>query len=75
MSGSQAARARIEELRRLIGRYALRRDSSAGDAAAAAAGATLPWARQRAAWGLRGTVKTVAGKRYESVRRALLARR
>jgi peptidoglycan/xylan/chitin deacetylase (PgdA/CDA1 family) len=60
---------------RLIGRYALRRDSSARDAAAAAAGAALPWARQRAAWGLRGTVKAVAGKRYESVRRALLARR
>ena len=60
---------------RLIGRYALRRDSSAADAAAAAAGAALPWARQRAAWGLRGTVKAVAGKRYESVRRALLARR
>jgi hypothetical protein len=60
---------------RLIGRYALRRDSSASDAAAAAAGAALPWARQRAAWGLRGTVKAVAGKRYESVRRALLARR
>jgi hypothetical protein len=60
---------------RLIGRYALRRDSSAGDAAAAAAGAALPWARQRATWGLRGAVKAVAGKRYESVRRALLARR
>jgi peptidoglycan/xylan/chitin deacetylase (PgdA/CDA1 family) len=59
----------------LIGRYALRRDSSADDAAAAAAGATLPWARQRAAWGLRGSVKAVAGKRYESLRRALLARR
>jgi len=41
----------------------------------AAAGAALPWARQRAAWGLRGAVKAVAGKRYESVRRALIARR
>ena len=60
---------------RLIGRYALRRDTSAADAAAAASGAALPWARQRAAWGLRGTVKAVAGKRYESVRRTLLARR
>jgi peptidoglycan/xylan/chitin deacetylase (PgdA/CDA1 family) len=60
---------------RLIGRYALRRDSSAGDAAAAAAGAARPWARQRAAWELRGAAKAVAGKRYESVRRALLARR
>jgi peptidoglycan/xylan/chitin deacetylase (PgdA/CDA1 family) len=60
---------------RLIGRWAIRRDTSAGQAAAAAAGRPLPWARQRAAWRLRGIVKTVAGQRYESVRRTLLARR
>ena len=48
---------------------------TAGEAAAAAAGRPLPWARQRAAWRLRGAAKTVAGPRYESVRRALLARR
>ena len=54
---------------RLIGRYAIRSDTAAGEAAAAAAGRPLPWARQRAAWGLRGAVKTVAGPRYESVRR------
>ena len=60
---------------RLIGRYAIRKDTSASGAAAAASGAALPWSRQRAAWGLRGAVKTVAGKRYESMRRALLTRR
>jgi len=60
---------------RLIGRWAIRRDTSAAQAAAAAAGRPLPWARQRAAWRLRGIVKTVAGRRYESVRRTLLARR
>jgi peptidoglycan/xylan/chitin deacetylase (PgdA/CDA1 family) len=60
---------------RLIGRYAVRTDTTAGDAAAAAQGHSLPWARQRAAWRLRGAAKTVAGRRYESVRRALLARR
>jgi peptidoglycan/xylan/chitin deacetylase (PgdA/CDA1 family) len=60
---------------RLIGRYAIRRDTSARDVGAAAGGATLPWTRQRAAWGLRGAVKSIAGKRYETVRRALLARR
>ena len=60
---------------RLIGRYAVRTDTTAADAAAAAQGHSLPWVRQRAAWRLRGAAKTVAGRRYESVRRALLARR
>jgi peptidoglycan/xylan/chitin deacetylase (PgdA/CDA1 family) len=60
---------------RLIGRYAVRTDTHADEVAAAAAGRPLPWARQRAAWRLRGAVKTVAGRRYESLRRTLLARR
>lgn len=59
----------------LIGRYAIRRDTTAQQAADAAAGKPLPWMRQRAAWALRGTAKALAGRRYESVRRALLARR
>jgi peptidoglycan/xylan/chitin deacetylase (PgdA/CDA1 family) len=59
----------------LIGRYAIRRDTSADEAAAAAAGRAVPWARQRTAWGLRGTAKRIAGERYEGMRRALLARR
>jgi peptidoglycan/xylan/chitin deacetylase (PgdA/CDA1 family) len=60
---------------RLIGRYTIRRDTSSDVVAAAAAGQTLPWARQRAAWNLRGAAKKVAGSRYEGIRRALLARR
>jgi peptidoglycan/xylan/chitin deacetylase (PgdA/CDA1 family) len=60
---------------RLIGRYAVRRDSSAGEVAGAAAGESLPWARQRAAWAMRGAVKSIVGQRYESMRRAVLARR
>jgi hypothetical protein len=60
---------------RLIGRYAIRRDTPAGEAAAAAAGRTALWARQRTAWELRNTAKRIAGDRYEHVRRALLARR
>jgi peptidoglycan/xylan/chitin deacetylase (PgdA/CDA1 family) len=60
---------------RLIGRYAIRRDSSAAEAAAAAAGRGSVWTRQLVAWRLRGAVKRVAGSRYESVRRTLLARR
>jgi peptidoglycan/xylan/chitin deacetylase (PgdA/CDA1 family) len=59
----------------LIGRYAIRRDTPSGDVAAAAAGRPLPWARQRAAWNLRGAAKKIAGRRYEGLRRALLARR
>jgi len=59
----------------LIGRYAIRRDTSAGEAAAAAAGRAVPWARQRTAWELRGAAKRIAGERYEGARRALLARR
>jgi peptidoglycan/xylan/chitin deacetylase (PgdA/CDA1 family) len=60
---------------RLIGRWAIRRDTTAAQAAAVASGDTLQWARQRAAWQLRGVAKKVAGPRYESVRRTLLARR
>jgi peptidoglycan/xylan/chitin deacetylase (PgdA/CDA1 family) len=59
----------------LIGRYAVRRDTDPDEAAAAASGVALQWARQAAAWRLRGAVKKVAGPRYESMRRALLARR
>jgi peptidoglycan/xylan/chitin deacetylase (PgdA/CDA1 family) len=59
----------------LIGRYAIRRDTGTAEAAAVAAGRRLPWARQRAAWNLRGAAKKIAGPRYEGIRRALLARR
>jgi len=60
---------------RLIGRWAIRGNTTAEEAAAAAAGRPAPWARQRAAWNLRGIVKKVAGGRYESLRRTLIARR
>jgi peptidoglycan/xylan/chitin deacetylase (PgdA/CDA1 family) len=59
----------------LIGRYAIRRDTTADEAAAAAAGRAIPWARQRTAWALRGAAKRIAGERYEGIRRVLLARR
>jgi peptidoglycan/xylan/chitin deacetylase (PgdA/CDA1 family) len=58
---------------RLIGRWAIRTDTTAEQAAAAAAG--RGWASQLVAWRLRGVVKSLAGRRYESVRRTLLARR
>ena len=59
----------------LIGRYAIRRDTAAAEAAAAAAGRPVPWARQRGAWALRVPAKRLAGDRYEAIRRALLTRR
>ncbi len=59
----------------LIGRYAIRRDTPAAQAAAAAAGSAAPWVRQRAAWTLRGVAKSLTGRRYETIRRALLGRR
>lgn len=59
----------------VIGRYAIRRDTAADEAAAAAAGRPVPWARQRSAWALRGVAKRLAGERYEAIRRAVLARR
>jgi hypothetical protein len=58
----------------VIGRYAIRRDTSAGRAAAAAAGDRRTWLGQRVPWALRAAAKRVAGRRYERVRRALLAR-
>jgi peptidoglycan/xylan/chitin deacetylase (PgdA/CDA1 family) len=59
----------------VIGRYAIRRDTAADEAAAAAAGRPVPWARQRSAWALRGVAKRLAGERYEAIRRGVLARR
>lgn len=58
----------------LVGRFAIRRDTAASEAAAAAAGRPLVWARQRAGWAARGAAKRVAGERYEQLRKALLAR-
>jgi peptidoglycan/xylan/chitin deacetylase (PgdA/CDA1 family) len=59
----------------LVGRYAIRRDTAAAEAAAAAAGRPVTWTKQLAAWRLRGAVKRIAGSRYERLRRTLLARR
>lgn len=59
----------------LVGRYAIRHTTTASDAASAAAGNTLPWTRQRAAWAARQTVKRATGRHYRRIRAALLARR
>jgi len=59
----------------LVGRYAIRRNTTASEAASAAAGNTLPWTRQRAAWAGREAVKRATGRHYRRIRSALLARR
>jgi peptidoglycan/xylan/chitin deacetylase (PgdA/CDA1 family) len=58
----------------VLGRYSIRRDSSAEDAARAAAGEAATWLPAYAAWNARKLAKQLLGKRYESVRRKLLAR-
>ena len=71
---AQPAR-RLDRRLPLIGRYAIRRDTTAGEAAAAAAGKPARGCASARPGQLRGAAKAVAGRRYESVRRALLARR
>lgn len=56
----------------VIGRYAVRRGTTAAEAAAAAAGEPKVWARQAVPWALRGAVKAVAGRRYTWLRRTAL---
>jgi peptidoglycan/xylan/chitin deacetylase (PgdA/CDA1 family) len=58
----------------LIGRYAIRRDTDAATAAAAAAGAARPWLSQRASWSLRKAAKRAGGRNYERLRSAMLDR-
>jgi peptidoglycan/xylan/chitin deacetylase (PgdA/CDA1 family) len=59
----------------VVGRYSIRKDTTAADAARAAAGQSAPWMRQYVAWSLRKPVKSFAGGYYERVRRARLAAR
>jgi len=59
----------------LVGRYVIRDDTSAAEAAAAAAGDASTWRRQRVAWSIRKPAKILGGERYDRVRRALLARK
>ena len=59
----------------VIGRYSIRQDTSARDAAGAAAGHAAPWLRQYVGWNLRKPVKALAGQQYARVRQARLASR
>jgi peptidoglycan/xylan/chitin deacetylase (PgdA/CDA1 family) len=59
----------------VVGRYSIRRDTSADDAARAVAGETASWLPAYVGWNARKFAKQLAGKRYEPVRRKLLALR
>jgi len=59
----------------LVGRYAVRRGTTAEQASAAAAGRPRPWLSQRASWELRGIAKRIGGRHYRRLRTALLERR
>jgi peptidoglycan/xylan/chitin deacetylase (PgdA/CDA1 family) len=59
----------------VVGRYVIRDDTTAREAAAAAAGVPSTWRRQYVAWSIRKPVKILGGERYDRARRALLARR
>jgi peptidoglycan/xylan/chitin deacetylase (PgdA/CDA1 family) len=59
----------------LVGRYAVRRGTTTGQASAAAVGRPGPWLRQRASWELRGAAKRIGGRHYRRLRTALLDRR
>jgi peptidoglycan/xylan/chitin deacetylase (PgdA/CDA1 family) len=56
----------------VIGRHSILRDTSAREAARAAAGDSGPWIRQYVAWNLRKPLKALGGERYDRVRRTLL---
>lgn len=58
----------------VVGRFRVLRAATAAEAAQAAAGKPGPWLRQYLGWNLRKPLKTLAGERYDRVRRALLAR-
>jgi peptidoglycan/xylan/chitin deacetylase (PgdA/CDA1 family) len=59
----------------VIGRFGIRSDTPAAEAAAAAAGDRATWRRQYVAWNVRKPAKAVGGAAYDRVRRVLLARR
>lgn len=59
----------------VVGRYAIRRDTTGADAAAAVAGDARAWLRQYVAWNVRKPAKALGGQRYDRLRRRLLSSR
>lgn len=58
----------------VVGRYSVRRDTSADAVARAAAGEAAPWLRQYVAWNVRKPLKRLGPKHYDRIRRKLLPR-
>jgi peptidoglycan/xylan/chitin deacetylase (PgdA/CDA1 family) len=59
----------------VVGRYAVRRDTTPEEAVAAAVGRASVWLPQYVAWNLRKPLKRTAGARYTGARRKLQTRR
>jgi peptidoglycan/xylan/chitin deacetylase (PgdA/CDA1 family) len=59
----------------VVGRYGIRDDTTAREAAAAAAGEPSTWRRQYVGWNVRKPMKVLGGERYDRARRAVLANR
>jgi peptidoglycan/xylan/chitin deacetylase (PgdA/CDA1 family) len=59
----------------VVGRFAIRRDTTPAQAARAAAGSEAPWLRQYVAWMVLKPLKRLAGRHYERIRRRLLETR
>jgi peptidoglycan/xylan/chitin deacetylase (PgdA/CDA1 family) len=59
----------------LVGRYSIRDNTSAKDAARAAAGDPATWLRQYVEWNLKKPMKAIGGRHYDRVRRTLLGAR
>ena len=66
---------RVVEEVLVVGRYAVRRGTTADQAAAAAVGRTSVWLRQYTAWNVRKPLKRIAGAHYTRARKALHRRR
>ena len=67
--------AHVEDGCLVVGRYTVRRHTSAREAAAVAGGDTRPWISQWAAWNVRKPAKMLAGRQYDRIRSSLLGLR
>jgi peptidoglycan/xylan/chitin deacetylase (PgdA/CDA1 family) len=67
--------ARVEDGCLVVGRYSVRRHTSAREAAAVAAGDARPWISQWSAWSVRKPAKMLAGRQYDRIRSSLLGPR
>lgn len=58
----------------VVGRYTIRSNTTASEAAALASGSFAPRAKQVLGWNSRKAAKTIAGRHYNTIRKRLLSR-